>query len=125
MKSAESAGMPPESSSPVARSPLLDPPPPQFYCAGNNGRRLIEGALSDLGWEKLLRAELVALKTKQAWNRTQVLIWADLPRQVDFSYFVEGWHLINRNPKIQCLTTKTGLLDTLRDRQVGVALASP
>ena len=64
----------------------------------------VERCLRDQGWVKL--------EDKASLNFT--LKWVEVKQNIDYKNFREGEQLVNRFPNIQLLTTKIGLLESLR-----------
>ena len=64
----------------------------------------MEQSLTGMGWVKL--------GDKASHNFT--LKWVELKQHVDYKNFREGEQMVNRIPNIQLLTTKIGLLESLR-----------
>lgn len=59
-----------------------------------------------------------ALTTK-GWWRTQdkvscTLLWTEIKRSIDYKSFHEGEQMVNHFPNMKHLTTKIGLLESLR-----------
>lgn len=70
--------------------------------SGNNGNSIIETALIKRGWEPSDNELSYDLK------------WTELKSQINYDHMVEGKHLVNHIPSSSCITTKSGLLNSLR-----------
>eukprot|EP00053_Salpingoeca_punica_P023976 m.11947 g.11947 ORF g.11947 m.11947 type:complete len:392 (+) comp6005_c0_seq1:405-1580(+) len=81
--------------------------PDTFIVGGNNNRGLVEGLLKARGWTACPDSNTLDFAFK----------WVELKRDINYSAFVEGQQMINRNPTISCLTTKSNLHDTLKAYQ--------
>lgn len=64
----------------------------------------VEQWMTSQGWVKL--------EDKASLNFT--LKWVEVRQHIDFKNFREGEQLVNHFPNIQVLTTKIGLLESLR-----------
>jgi hypothetical protein len=60
--------------------------------------------LAARGWTRLTDAKSADFTLK----------WVELKRDIDYARFRAGKQLIARNPEVHVLTTKLGLLETLR-----------
>lgn len=74
----------------------------KFVICGHNGNTLVEKALVDRGWEISDNDDLYNLK------------WTELKSQIDYERFQEGKQLANHISSSSCITTKSGLLHSLR-----------
>lgn len=74
----------------------------KFIICGHNGNSLVEKALTDKGWNLCSDEEQFHLK------------WTELKSQIDFEQLIEGKQLANHIPSSACITTKSGLLNSLR-----------
>lgn len=75
----------------------------KFFIGGNNGVAIIENHLLSIG--------LVRSKN----HRDFFFKWVEIKNQINYATFLPGQQIVNHIPGIGCLTTKTGLLETLRD----------
>ena len=64
----------------------------------------VESALISRGW----------VKREDKSSTSFTLKWAELRTQIDYKLFREGEQMVNHFPNISLLTTKIGLLDSLR-----------
>lgn len=74
----------------------------KFVIRGNNGNTLIEDSLTKRGWDISERDDTFHLK------------WTELKSHIDYDLLVEGKQLANHIPSSSCITTKSGLLNSLR-----------
>ncbi|KAL5252789.1 hypothetical protein ACHWQZ_G015528 [Mnemiopsis leidyi] len=74
----------------------------KFVICGNNGNSLVERALTNKGWVLSENEDLFHLK------------WTELKSHIDYDRFQEGKQLANHISSSSCITTKSGLLNTLR-----------
>ena len=74
----------------------------KFVICGNNGNSLVEKALTNKGWVISENDDLFHLK------------WTELKSHIDYDRFQEGKQLANHISSSSCITTKSGLLNTLR-----------
>eukprot|EP00050_Salpingoeca_kvevrii_P003570 m.227467 g.227467 ORF g.227467 m.227467 type:complete len:733 (-) comp10851_c3_seq2:20-2218(-) len=77
---------------------------PQYFVGGHNGDSIINEHLAERGWTRVTDAK----DTKFFFK------WVELKRDIVYDSFRPGKQIINRNPRISCLTTKINLLDSLR-----------
>ncbi|XP_057303640.1 protein polyglycylase TTLL10-like [Hydractinia symbiolongicarpus] len=75
----------------------------KFFIGGNNGVAIIENHLLSFGL------------TRSKNHRDFFLKWVEIKNQINYATFLPGQQIVNHIPGIGCLTTKTGLLETLRD----------
>jgi hypothetical protein len=78
---------------------------PAFYIGGGNGVSLVERPLVAMGWHRI----------HDRSSRSFRLKWVEIKGQINYKEFKEGEQLVNHIPNINLLTTKIGLLDSLRD----------
>ena len=74
----------------------------KFVICGNNGNSLVEKALVNKGWVLSENEDLFHLK------------WTELKSHIDYEKFQEGKQLANHISTSSCITTKSGLLNSLR-----------
>eukprot|EP00116_Pleurobrachia_bachei_P002337 sb/3462599/ len=74
----------------------------KFVIVGNNGNSLISNSLTELGW------------TQSEDEKDFTLKWTELKSRIDYDGFNEGKQLVNHIPSSGCITTKSGLLYSLR-----------
>eukprot|EP00118_Oscarella_pearsei_P012767 m.96294 g.96294 ORF g.96294 m.96294 type:complete len:675 (+) comp36906_c0_seq2:68-2092(+) len=87
-----------------------------FFIGGGNGVALVETPLVARGWQRIFDNSSRSFKLK----------WVELKSQIDYLNFREGEQLVNHIPNINLLTTKIGLLDSLRDYcRGGAGVAKP
>ena len=82
----------------------------KFVICGHNGNSLVEKSLTERGWNICSDEEQFHLK------------WTELKSHIDFEQLVEGKQLANHIPASACITTKSGLLDSLRSYYCSNAL---
>lgn len=73
-----------------------------YEISGGNAAPLVEDYLLAKGWYKTKHKGMYVLK------------WTELRRSIDYKSFHEGEQLVNHFPNINTLTTKIGLVDSLR-----------
>lgn len=54
------------------------------------------------------------IKLGEKASNSFTLKWVELKQHIDYKNFREGEQMVNRIPNIQLLTTKIGLLESLR-----------
>ena len=74
----------------------------KFVICGNNGNSLVEKALLGRGWGLSENLDSFHLK------------WTELKCHIDYEKFQEGKQLANHISSSSCITTKSGLLNSLR-----------
>lgn len=74
----------------------------KFVICGNNGNSLVENALVKRGWEWSEDEDVFHLK------------WTELKSQIDYENFQEGKQMVNHIYSSNCITTKAGLVNSLR-----------
>ncbi|KAI8500344.1 protein-glycine ligase, elongating [Branchiostoma belcheri] len=78
---------------------------PFFYIGGGNGGRLVEDLLVRMGWLRIHDKNREDFKLK----------WVETKNHINYYCFKEGEQLVNRIPNNAILTTKIGLLNSLRE----------
>ncbi|XP_066296558.1 protein polyglycylase TTLL10-like isoform X2 [Branchiostoma lanceolatum] len=78
---------------------------PYFYIGGGNGGRLVEDMLVKMGWLRIHDKNREDFKLK----------WVETKNHINYYCFKEGEQLVNRIPNNAILTTKIGLLNSLRE----------
>lgn len=74
----------------------------KYVIHGNNGNSLVEKSLTARGWECSDNPDSFHLK------------WSEIKTHIDYDNFQEGQQLVNHIPTSACITTKSGLLTSLR-----------
>ncbi|XP_035697819.1 protein polyglycylase TTLL10-like [Branchiostoma floridae] len=78
---------------------------PYFYIGGGNGGHLVEDLLVRMGWLRIHDKNREDFKLK----------WVETKNHINYYCFKEGEQLVNRIPNNAILTTKIGLLNSLRE----------
>ena len=80
---------------------------PVFYVENGNGWKLVSAALEKFGWARL--------PFEYGFRSNFQLKWVQTRAQIDYVAFKEGNQLVNHIPNNTVLTSKLGLLETLRE----------
>ncbi|XP_003385337.1 PREDICTED: protein polyglycylase TTLL10-like [Amphimedon queenslandica] len=75
-----------------------------YTTQGNNAIAIVERILNNWQWSKIGDKHTTSFTLK----------WADLRQQIDYRCFREGEQMVNHFPNISILTTKIGLLESIR-----------
>ncbi|XP_065656343.1 protein polyglycylase TTLL10 isoform X3 [Hydra vulgaris] len=75
----------------------------RFYVGGHNGKQILENALTKLGMKLTDDSNNFFIK------------WVECKKSINYDKFKEGYQIVNHIQNASCLTTKIGLLKTLRD----------
>eukprot|EP00731_Ephydatia_muelleri_P015289 Em0008g1009a len=76
-----------------------------FLLCGRNAAPIVEQHLTSKGWRKLEGSRSLSF----------TLQWVECKQHIDFRSFREGQQIVNHFPNINLLTTKNGLLESLRE----------
>ena len=77
-----------------------------FFVGKGNGWRMVAAHLAKKGWTQL--------PFDHGWATTFALKWCERRGDIDYDRFVEGAQLANHVPNNTVITSKNGLIDTLR-----------
>ncbi|XP_072223862.1 protein polyglycylase TTLL10 [Leuresthes tenuis] len=80
-------------------------PGPFFFFGGNNGAEIVSNYCKSRGWQRIYNKHREDFKLK----------WSETKRPATYSNFREGEQLVYQIPNNKVLTTKIGLLSSLRD----------
>nr|XP_012323292.1 inactive polyglycylase TTLL10 [Aotus nancymaae] len=89
-------------------------PGPFFYIGGSNGASIVSSYCRSKGWKR----------TRDCGRGDYVLKWCEVKSRESYSSFREGEQLLYQLPNNNLLTTKIGLLSTLRGRAQAMSKAS-
>uniref|UniRef100_A0A8C5PGQ5 Tubulin tyrosine ligase like 10 n=1 Tax=Leptobrachium leishanense TaxID=445787 RepID=A0A8C5PGQ5_9ANUR len=78
---------------------------PYFYIGGNNGEQLVSAYCMKKGWQRIHDSKREDYKLK----------WCEIKSSAAYSSFREGEQLLYQIPNNKLLTTKIGLLNSLRE----------
>uniref|UniRef100_A0A2K6BX98 Tubulin--tyrosine ligase-like protein 10 n=1 Tax=Macaca nemestrina TaxID=9545 RepID=A0A2K6BX98_MACNE len=95
-------------------SPHSTRPGPFFYIGGNNGAAIISSYCKSKGWRRI----------QDSRREDYVLKWCEVKSRDSYGSFREGEQLLYQLPNNKLLTTKIGLLSTLRGRAWAMSKAS-
>jgi len=76
----------------------------KFYIGGNNGVLLVQTPLLDIG-----------MKETCVKDMKYFIKWVECKKNIDYESFLPGEQIVNHIRRISCITTKSGLLITLRE----------
>lgn len=89
--------------------------PMTYYVGKSNGWRLVKDSLDNRGW--------LQLPFEYSFSTKYHLKWVERRSQIDFKGHIPG-QLVNHIPNNDCISTKTGLLKTLREKYCRVPSGS-
>ncbi|XP_017811614.1 inactive polyglycylase TTLL10 isoform X5 [Papio anubis] len=95
-------------------SPHSTRPGPFFYIGGNNGAAIISSYCKSKGWRRI----------QDSRREDYVLKWCEVKSRDSYGSFREGEQLLYQLPNNKLLTTKIGLLSTLRGQAWAMSKAS-
>ncbi|XP_017709933.1 PREDICTED: protein polyglycylase TTLL10-like isoform X5 [Rhinopithecus bieti] len=95
-------------------SPPSPRPGPFFYVGGNNGAAIISSYCKSKGWQRI----------QDSRRGDYMLKWCEVKSRDSYGSFREGEQLLYQLPNNKLLTTKIGLLSTLRGRAWAMSKAS-
>uniref|UniRef100_A0A8C9H0U2 Tubulin--tyrosine ligase-like protein 10 n=1 Tax=Piliocolobus tephrosceles TaxID=591936 RepID=A0A8C9H0U2_9PRIM len=95
-------------------SPPSTQPGPFFYIGGNNGAAIISSYCKSKGWRRI----------QDSRREDYMLKWCEVKSRDSYGSFREGEQLLYQLPNNKLLTTKIGLLSTLRGRAWAMSKAS-
>ncbi|KAL4684267.1 hypothetical protein H8959_021961 [Pygathrix nigripes] len=95
-------------------SPPSPRPGPFFYVGGNNGAAIISSYCKSKGWQRI----------QDSRREDYMLKWCEVKSRDSYGSFREGEQLLYQLPNNKLLTTKIGLLSTLRGRAWAMSKAS-
>nr|XP_055237885.1 inactive polyglycylase TTLL10 isoform X1 [Gorilla gorilla gorilla] len=95
-------------------SPHSTRPGPFFYIGGSNGATIISSYCKSKGWQRI----------QDSRRDDYTLKWCEVKSRDSYSSFREGEQLLYQLPNNNLLTTKIGLLSTLRGRAQAMSKAS-
>ncbi|XP_033084700.1 inactive polyglycylase TTLL10 isoform X4 [Trachypithecus francoisi] len=95
-------------------SPPSPHPGPFFYVGGNNGAAIISSYCKSKGWQRI----------RDSRREDYMLKWCEVKSRDSYGSFREGEQLLYQLPNNKLLTTKIGLLSTLRGRAWAMSKAS-
>ncbi|XP_017398040.2 inactive polyglycylase TTLL10 [Cebus imitator] len=89
-------------------------PGPFFYIGGSNGASIISSYCKSKGWKRI----------QDSGREDYMLKWCEVKSRDSYSSFREGEQLLYQLPNNKLLTTKIGLLSTLRGQAQAMSKAS-
>ncbi|XP_054301681.1 inactive polyglycylase TTLL10 isoform X4 [Pongo pygmaeus] len=95
-------------------SPHSTRPGPFFYIGGSNGATIISSYCKSKGWQRI----------QDSRRDDYTLKWCEVKSRDNYGSFREGEQLLYQLPNNKLLTTKIGLLSTLRGRARAMSQAS-
>ncbi|XP_055117589.1 inactive polyglycylase TTLL10 isoform X4 [Symphalangus syndactylus] len=95
-------------------SPHSTRPGPFFYIGGSNGATIISSYCKSKGWQRI----------QDSRRDDYTLKWCEVKSRDSYGSFREGEQLLYQLPNNKLLTTKIGLLSTLRGRARAMSKAS-